>query len=173
MKLWESALSSEENTSSYDNAKPSAAEMYELWRSARLEKVVFTDEITSLLQELAKDYKVAIVTNSDSVIQREKLAACGAEKFFKTIVISGDQGHPKLHASIFHTACSLISVRPENCIIVGDSLSHDVQGGQNAGFMATVWIKLEGSSCNEGDPQPDFVVASVLNLPEILDELNS
>lgn len=173
VKLWESALSSEGNTSFYDKTKPSAAEMYELWRSARLEKMEFTDEITSLLQELARDYKIAVVTNSDSVIQREKLAACGAEKFFKTIVISSDQAHPKPHASIFHTACSLISVQPENCIMVGDNLAHDVQGGQNAGLMATVWIKLEGSNCNEWDPQPDFVVATVLNLPEILDELNS
>ena len=141
--------------------------MYELWRSARLEKMLFTDEImyVPLLRELAKDYKIAIVTNSDSVIQRENSAACGAEKFFKTIVISGDQAHPKPHAAISHTTCSLISVQPENCIMVGDSLAHDVQGGQNAGLMATVWIKLEGGSWNEGDPQPDFVVASVLNLP--------
>lgn len=173
VKLWETALSSEGNVSFDGNAKPSAAEMYELWRSARQEKMMFTEEITTLLQELAKDYKIAIVTNSATVIQQQKLAACGAEKFFKTIVISGDQAHPKPHPVMFHTACSLISVEPENCIMVGDSLAHDVQGGQNAGLMATVWIKLEGSSCNEGDPQPDFVVASVLNLPEILDELNS
>lgn len=173
VKLWESALKNECNVSSDNNAKPSAAEMYELWRSARLEKMAFTNEISSLIQELAKDYKIAIVTNSDSVIQREKLAACGAEKFFKTIVISSDQAHPKPHPVMFHTACSQINVDPQNCVMVGDNLAHDIQGGKNAGLMATVWIKLEGSSWNEGDPEPDFVVASVLSLPKILDKLNS
>ena len=52
VKLWESALSSDENTSFDDDARPSAAEMYELWRSTRLEKMVFTDQ-SQLLQEMA------------------------------------------------------------------------------------------------------------------------
>lgn len=173
VNLWESALNNELNDSCDNNAKPSPAEMYELWRRARLEKMVFTDEISSLIQELAKDYKIAIVTNSDSVIQREKLAACGAEKFFQTIVIGSDHAQPKPHPVMFHTACSQISVEPENCIMVGDNLTHDIQGGKNAGLMATVWIKLEGSSWDEGDPEPDFVVASVLSLPKILAKLNS
>ena len=173
VKLWESALDSECSVSSQNSAKPTAAEMYELWRTARLEKIVFTDEISSLLQDLSKEYKIALVTNSDSVIQREKLAACGAEKFFKTIVISSEQAHPKPHPVMFHTACKKISEDPGKCIMVGDNLAHDIQGGKNAGLMATVWVKLEGSSLNEGDPRPDFVVDSVLNLPKLLDKLNS
>ena len=56
--------------------------------------------------------------------------------------------------------------------MVGHSLAYDVQGGQNAGLMTIVWVKLEGNSCREGDPQPDFVVALGLNLFEILEELN-
>ena len=51
--------------------------------------------------------------------------------------------------------------------MVGHSLAYDVQGGQNAGLMAIVWVKLEGNSCREGDPQPDFVVALGLNLFEL------
>lgn len=169
VKLWETALNSECD----DSRKPTAAEMYEIWRSARLEKMVIAEEIASLIQELAKDYKIAIVTNSDSVIQLEKLAACGADKLFKTIVISSDQPHPKPHPVMFQTACSLISVQPEKCVMVGDSLPHDIQGSKNAGLMASVWIKLRGSNRNEGDPEPDFTVDSVLDLPRILDELNS
>ncbi|KAJ7365514.1 hypothetical protein OS493_005623 [Desmophyllum pertusum] len=128
VKLWEGVLNGERLDVSCDKTKPSAAEMYELWRSARLEKMVIADELASLLQELAKDYKIGIVTNSDSVIQGEKLAAFGAEKFFKTIVISSDQPHPKPRPVIFHTACSQISVEPENCVMVGDSLHDDIQG---------------------------------------------
>ena len=172
IKLWEKALSCESDVIC-DSKKPSAASMYEIWRTARLEKMVITDEIGSLILELAKTYKIAIVTNSAPIIQREKLAACGAEKFFETIVISGEQPHPKPHPSIFHTACSLIDVPPESCIMIGDSLSHDVRGGINAGLMASVWIKLEGTTWNEGDPKPDFIMNSVLSLPNLLDKLNS
>ena len=172
INLWEKALACEAEVTS-DSKKPSAAVMYELWRKARLEKMVITDEIASLIVELSKVYKIAIVTNSASVIQREKLAACGAGKLFKAIVISGEQPHPKPHPSIFHTACSLIDVHPESCVMIGDSLPHDIQGGKNAGLLASVWIKLEGNCLNEGDPVPDFVIDSVLSLPNVLDKLNS
>lgn len=150
-----------------DSKKPSAAVMYELWRKARLEKIAITNEIASLILELSKVYKIAIVTNSASVIQREKLAACGAGKLFNTIVISGEEPHPKPHPSIFHTACSLIDVRPQSCVMIDDSLPDDIQGGKNAGLLALVWIKLEGNCLNEGDPEPDFVIDSVLSLPSV------
>lgn len=169
VKLWENVLNSE----SGDSEKPSAVEMYEVWRSARLEKMVIENEISSLIQELARDYKIAIVTNSDSVIQQEKIKASGADRLFKTIVISGDHPHPKPHPEIFNTACSLISVDPQNCVMIGDSLAHDIQGSKNAGLMASVWIKLKGCNLSEEDPGPDFTIDSVLNLPRILDELNS
>lgn len=88
-------------------------------------------------------------------------------------MISSDQPHPKLHPVIFDTACSLISVDPQNCVMIGDSLAHDVQGSKNAGLMASVWIKLRGCNRSGEDPEPDFTVDSVLDLPKILNELNS
>lgn len=174
VKLWERALDCESDVSC-DSKKPTASEMYKIWRSARLEKMVITDEISSLISELAKGYKMTVVTNGDSVIQREKLAACGAEKLFQTIVISSEQPHPKPHPLIFHKACSLIDVhvQPDSCVMIGDSLPCDIQGRKNAGLLASVWIKLKGNSWNEGDPEPNFVVDSVLSLPNVLDKLNS
>lgn len=58
MNLWGNVL----NNDSGVTEKPSAADMYAIWRSARLEKMVIEDGISSLVQELAKDYKIAIVT---------------------------------------------------------------------------------------------------------------
>ena len=51
---------------------------------------------------------------------------------------------------------------------MGDSLSCDVQGGINAGLAATVWVDSSGAGLPEGAPRPDFVVASVLELPRVL-----
>lgn len=169
--LWQSVIN--QRDCSANDGEVQAAEIYEIWRCSRLEKIKIPDEVGSVLEILRKTYRLALVTNSEPAIQKQKLSACEIERFFDVIVISGEQPRAKPHASIFHTACSLISVVPEECIMVGDNLKHDIQGGLNAGLLATVWVRLAGRVLNEGDPIPHYTVDSVVELPRVLQDLNS
>jgi phosphoglycolate phosphatase-like HAD superfamily hydrolase len=61
-------------------------------RRARYE--VF-DDVVSALSELRESYKLAIVTNGASCLQRDKLAASGLSDYFDALVVSADLGVAK------------------------------------------------------------------------------
>ena len=168
--LWRNVLNSSCHETDGQAVKPE--DMYDVWRNSRLATLKISDEVSSVLENLRQSYRIAIVTNSDPVIQKQKLAACQAERFFKVIVISGEQPRPKPHRSIFHTACTLIGVAPQDCVMVGDNLDHDIQGGKNAGLLGTVWVQKPGQKVSERDPQPTYMVDSVAELPRVLSDWN-
>ena len=165
--LWERVL----GDATTKECRPSARELYNLWSDSRLEKLVIDIETKSLLQQLKAFYRLAVITNADPTIQKEKLRRAGAIPLVETIVISGEQPKAKPHASIFHTACSLLSVPPDHCVMVGDSLHADVQGGLNVGVLATVWVNFDERELKMTDPKPHYTVRSIAELPRILEIL--
>lgn len=167
--LWERILTEALST----KQEPSPFELYKIWKESRQEKLVIENKLISLLQELKSSYRLGIVTNGDSIIQREKLRKSGAVSLFETIVISGEQPQPKPDPSIFQTTCALLNVPPANCVMVGDNLATDVQGGLNTGVLATVWVNYNARKLKSTDPQPHYTINCVSELPQILEKLQS
>ncbi|XP_031570118.1 N-acylneuraminate-9-phosphatase-like [Actinia tenebrosa] len=170
-ELWQQAI----NLVPISCTKPNAHDIYHLWRFSRLEGISLDQEVIRTLSQLRLRYKLAIITNADPVIQREKLQTCGIREYVDAIIISGEQLYPKPHPSIFHTACSSLGVLPEECIMVGDDLMSDVQGGINAGMKATVWVKNESQQkcTSAGYPTPDFTIDALKELPSVLSQISS
>ncbi|XP_001640674.3 N-acylneuraminate-9-phosphatase [Nematostella vectensis] len=117
-----------------------AGELYSFWRESRVKGLGIPTGVQFLLEDLGHQYKMAIITNSDPVIQKEKLEFCKVEKYFDAIIISGEQPEAKPCVSIFQTACDAIGLAPEDCVMIGDNLVDDIQGGRDAGVRATVWV---------------------------------
>ncbi|XP_033125860.1 N-acylneuraminate-9-phosphatase-like [Anneissia japonica] len=163
--LWQTALS--------DNAcQKTSSEIYQLWKDTRIEGIFFTEEVQSLLKQLRSEYKLLLLTNGDSVIQRAKIKQCRAEEYFESIVISGDEPHPKPHPSIFEKSFKMLSVFPDECVMIGDSLATDIQGGINSNCRATVFVNPGGQPpVNSTCPKPHYTIESILELPRILDEI--
>lgn len=65
----------------------------------------------------------------------------------------------------------MLEVEAQDCVMVGDSLDTDVQGGFNAGVRATVWISSVGRGVPDGSVKPDYTIPTVLDLPGILAQL--
>ena len=97
------------------------------------------------------------------------MAKTGLGKYFEQVFISEDIGVNKPDANFFATAFSRIAdFDKEKAIMVGDSLSSDIQGGKNAG-IATVWINhrhADGSRVG-----PDYEIESITQLEELLETL--
>lgn len=164
--LWQKALNA--------NGKGDfASRVYQLWKKLRLEGLYFEEDIKALLRCLRLKYKLLLLTNGDSQVQREKVAQIGAEDFFEEIVISGDYPEAKPHPSIFNTSCKLLGVEASQCIMVGDSQDTDIQGGNNAKVRATVWINPHGKQPNIDYVKPDYTIKSVLEIDSILQKLQS
>lgn len=163
---WEESI--EETVGS--NSPPSlATECYYLWKNSRLELLSLSPQIIDLLKELRSRYKLLLLTNGETQTQREKVEAVGCEEFFDAVVIGGEHAEQKPFLSIFTLCFSMLGVEAQQCIMVGDSLDTDIEGGLNAGVRATVWISSAGSP--EGSVKPDYTIPTVLDLPHVLAQL--
>ncbi|KAM4598942.1 N-acylneuraminate-9-phosphatase [Fundulus diaphanus] len=148
-----------------------ASRCYYLWKSRRLEVLCLTPEVRGLLRELRRSYKLLLLTNGDAQTQREKVEAVQCEEFFDAVVIAGDHAEQKPFPSIFRRCFDALQVEAQDCVMVGDSLDTDIQGGLNAGVRATVWIHGAEGDASDAAVRPDYVIPTVLDLPGILAQL--
>ncbi|XP_053159333.1 N-acylneuraminate-9-phosphatase [Hemicordylus capensis] len=145
-----------------------AEECYFLWKTTRLQHLTLADETRGMLSDLRKVVRLLLLTNGDAKTQREKIEACGCQPYFDAVVVGGEQEEEKPASSIFHHCCELLGVQPEDCVMVGDSLDTDIQGGLNAGLKATVWINKTVAAPKDISPVPHYIISSVLDLPRLL-----
>jgi putative hydrolase of the HAD superfamily len=125
-------------------------------RRARHE--VFEDA-RAALGELSGSHALALVTNGASCLQREKLAASGLADFFDAVVVSAELGVGKPDASVFRHALSQLGFDAKRAVMVGDSLSRDVDGALSAGLGA-VWVNRFG--CSRPADRPDLIEVATL-----------
>lgn len=149
-----------------------AEECYFLWKSARLQHMTLAEDVKAMLTELRKEVRLLLLTNGDRQTQREKIEACACASYFDAIVIGGEHREEKPAPSIFYHCCDLLGVQPADCVMVGDTLETDIQGGLNAGLKATVWVNRSGSVPLKSAPVPHYVVSSVLELPALLPSID-
>jgi len=102
---------------------------------------------------------LGIITNGNRHQQIRKLRRTGIAKYFSTIVVSEDIGVSKPEAEIFHAACSLATVKPADCIYVGDKLSTDAIGAMHSGWQG-IWLNRFDSI---DSVPPDVIVISKLS----------
>lgn len=123
-------------------------------------------ETREVLDHLRARYRLVMVTNGPADFQREKLDRSGLEPWFEHIVISGEMGHWKPDARIFEHALGRLGCLPDETVMVGDSLRHDIAGAQALGIR-TVWMNRHGIAAPES-PRPTATASDLRELVAIL-----
>ncbi|MDO4519118.1 MAG: YjjG family noncanonical pyrimidine nucleotidase [Eubacteriales bacterium] len=130
----------------------------------------FIEGAEALLDTLSDTYRLYLVTNGTTSVQRGRIKSSGIKKYFKGIFISELIGYDKPDARYFEACFSKISdFRYEESILIGDSLSSDIQGGVNVGIK-TIWMNRKKEE-NKTELHPDFEVSHLDEIPAILEEL--
>jgi len=132
---------------------------------ARVGKPV--DGARDLLAKLADRYKLGLVSNGYSLMQRRKLNAMGVAELFDCVVLSSEFGRSKPAPEIFHHAAAQLSCKPEACLYVGNSYEHDMVGARDAG-MQICWFNPRGVRLTRGNKKPVYEIASLNGLKRIL-----
>jgi putative hydrolase of the HAD superfamily len=109
------------------------------FRSARRQTQLVDPSADAVVRELARDYRLALVTNGAPDVQREKLTHTTLAPFFAATIISGEIGIGKPDPRIFEAALAALALGPEDAVMIGDSLARDVAGAHAAGLRA-IWI---------------------------------
>ncbi len=92
-----------------------------------------------VLEHLAAEHRLGLITNGPRESQSIKLEAAGIADWFDTTVFAGDGVPAKPDPEPFERALDEIAVTADEAVHIGDSLESDVVGAHNAG-MEAVWI---------------------------------
>ena len=122
-----------------------AAELGERFGEERRARHETFEDAAPVLDALRGDYRLALVTNGASCLQREKFEASGLADRFDAVVVSGELRSAKPDPSVYACALEAVGARAGDAVMVGDSLTNDVDGAVAAGLRA-VWLNRSGES---------------------------
>lgn len=94
----------------------------------------FHDGGEETVRALKGRYLQYAVTNGTALAQERKLQKSGLDQLLDGVFISEKLGYEKPDPRFFEAVFDAIPVSPAECVIIGDSLTGDMQGGINAGI---------------------------------------
>lgn len=97
------------------------------------------DGADEFLNKLSEKYDIYVITNGVKRVQTIRLSLVNITKYFKKVYISEEIGYQKPSIEFFDFVLNDLNItNKEEVLIIGDSLSSDIQGGINSG-IDTVW----------------------------------
>ncbi len=121
-------------------------------------------EASDVVRKLSADVSLMILTNGISTVQRPRLKRSIISPFIKDIIISDEEGYAKPSSEIFQITFRRMGFPGlEEVLMVGDSLTSDIAGGNNYG-IDTCWIRPELSQ-----EKISPATYEILRLSELLD----
>lgn len=122
--------------------------------------------VKEVLNRLSKDYRLFIVTNGVSQTQYSRIKDSGLDIYFEDIFVSEDTGYQKPMKEYFDYCFERIEdFQLNKTLIIGDSLSSDIQGGITAG-IDTCWIHDISSYAT--NIHPTYSITDLRQLYDIL-----
>ncbi len=114
-----------------------ALDMEETYWSVFLETMEFKPGVEAFLQE-AKDkgIKMCIVTDLTAQIQMKKWLKLDLGRYIDFLVSSEEAGIEKPGNYMFELTMEKLGVKPEECIMIGDSEEKDIKGAEAIGIKA-------------------------------------
>lgn len=119
-------------------------------------EVHLIDGVTSMLQSL-KGARIAVLTNGFTDVQLARIAASGLADTFEAIFTSEEIGYQKPQPEIFEHVFKQLQIKDKSRVLmIGDSLSSDIRGGNNYG-IDTCWYNPKQKE-NNGLAKPTYEI---------------
>ena len=117
-------------------------------------------------RELARrGHRLYIVTNAVASVQRSRLKACPFGEVFAGAFISEEAGAAKPSRAYYdYVRRQVPELSAENCLVIGDSLSTDIRGANNA-ELPCCWF----NPCAKPAPKGLRIDYTISDLRELLD----
>ncbi|MBN2458992.1 HAD family hydrolase [Candidatus Woesearchaeota archaeon] len=117
-------------------------------------------EVLEFLKE--KKFKVGLISNTTPTITRV-LDKFGMNKHFDAVLYSYDCGLLKTEPEMFKQLCKKLKVKPEEAVMIGDSIPTDIIGARSAGLKA---VLLDRRNRREFSPR----IISLRDLKSIIEK---
>lgn len=121
------------------------------------------------VDSLHKKYRLFLASNGTAVVQKSRMTSANLYRFFEKVFVSQEIGHNKPSRAYFEGCFAQIpGFDRKKAMIVGDSLTSDIQGGINAGIK-TVWVNP--GHRQSGEIKPDYEIEALSQLEALLETL--
>ena len=119
---------------------------------------------------LHRKYRLFLTSNGTASVQKGRMTSANLYRFFEKVFVSQEIGHNKPSREYFDACFTQIpDFDREKAIIVGDSLTSDIQGGINAG-IATCWVNPHHKP-GRPDIRVDYEIEALSQLEDLLENL--
>lgn len=144
---------------------PLAHKIGETFQLRKEEGLYLFDGAIDTLEYLVKNnVRLAMMTNGETIKQREKIRRFNLEKYFSVILIEGEQGFGKPDERVFIKALEGLALCPDECWAAGDNLEWDVAGPQKIGIFG-IWNDFRKRGLPEdSEIKPDRIINSIKEL---------
>lgn len=120
-----------------------------------------------LIPTLAEDFKLGLITNGLSQVQRPRIKNSGLGQYFEHIFISEEIGLSKPSGALFQMVIdSFDHADLSRTLMIGDSLSSDIKGGIEFGIH-TCWFNPKA---HPRKLEPTYTITSLNELPSLIYE---
>lgn len=132
------------------------------------DKAFYNDEGRQIVEQLKKkEIKQYAVTNGTLTAQERKLKLSGLDQLLDGVFISDVIGVEKPNIGFFDAVWKEIgSYKKNEVVIVGDSLTSDMQGGNNAGVLCC-WYNPQ-KYANDKELRIDYEIQDLREVPPLL-----
>ena len=132
------------------------------------DKAIFCDNAFETINSLTGKYKQYAVTNGTYIAQQRKLTQSGLIDIFDDVFISDKIGFEKPSIEFFNAVQEKVGKFNKNeVMIIGDSLSSDMQGGNNAGILCC-WYNPHNAE-RKNNIKIDFEINDISEILDILE----
>lgn len=144
-----------------------AAEFNKEYQIALCDTIVFNDDAIDIIKHQKKTCKIIIVTNGTEVVQEKKLERSGLNDIVDNVFISELVGFEKPNIKFFEKVILEVGIKDlKETIIIGDSLTSDIQGGHNIG-IDTCWYNPKNEE-NTTLLRPKYTIRNLHELENII-----
>ena len=139
----------------------------ELFEKGIAESAYVVTGASELLEYLHKKHTLYVISNGFRAVQENRLNISGFNKYFSGMFFSEDIGISKPQKEFFDYCFRGINYpEKENVILIGDSLSADIIGGNNYNIK-TIWFNKNNEKCPD-NIKPTYIVRTLSEINSII-----
>jgi putative hydrolase of the HAD superfamily len=163
-------------TERFPNTSGMLADLIEVYRRHNPAICLFPG-YPELLRGFAQRYRLGIITDGLPSVQERKVQALGLDGIMNKIIYTWAYGPDKEKPHPFSFSLMLESLRaePGSALFIGDNPEKDCKGAHQAGMRCVQVKHPKANATRSGSvvqEQPEFVVETLHQLPQILQHMN-
>ena len=130
----------------------------------------FLPKAEETVEYLSKHYRLFLASNGNASVQKGRMTSANLYRFFEQVFVSEEIGYNKPSTAYFDACFARIpDFDRSKALMVGDSLTSDILGGNNAG-LRTCWVNPDHKP-QKPEIHVDHEIEYLHQLPKLLETL--